>query len=496
VPSRNHELLTFESGLNEFVEASRLDPGFASNLRNWVPEPDGSLRCRVAWTAALPLLAPATRRVKGLGYMPKHQAAITVPPSYDPAIMVANRDAGGYGIYHVIKDDIDDVLASWTLLETVAPAGSPDYDRFMAMAMGLGYFYYCTPDFAEVRRWDGITANAPAGIANSKPGRALNVYRNRVFSGGDHTEPWKVYWTVAGDGTDWTGTGSGNMEVGKDDGEPVECITAFETGQLIGKSLSMHYLAGTTPANFQLITLDAGECAPGRAIVATPYGALIAGREEIWLYRGGSSPTPISQAVNQHWGLQGDFVTVAYIDGKAYICDQGRDDYLVYDFTTQAWHVEDYNDTGGKPGVLFATGDHMLGGATDTAVRPFVNYRILPDGSRGVDSAVGETFIAKTPELWLGGPSSRVTTRHAWLRYRQRGTGGAGMTVRHYVNGVVTSSKVIAPEAAAGVYRTRLDLAKAGVFNVAWEFEMDLDAGQACFDLEEVEVAYDLERET
>lgn len=486
MPNRNHELLTFESGLNEFVEASRLDPGFASRLLNWVPEPDGSLRCRVAWTAALPLLAPATRRVRGIGYMPKHSP---------PAVMVANRDAGGYGMYYAEKDELDSVLESWTLLETVTPGGAPDYDRFMAMAMGLGYFFYCTPDFSQVRRWDGVPANPAAGIADSKPGRALNVYRNRVFSGGDLTEPWKIYWTAPGDGTDWTGTGSGNMEVGKDDGEPVECIAAFETGQLIGKSLSLHYLAGTTPGNFQLITLDAGECAPGRAIVATPYGALIAGREEVWLYRGGSAPVPISQAVNQHWGLQGDFVTVAYIDGKAYICDQGRDDYLVYDFTTQAWHVEEYNDVGGKPGVLFTTGDYLIAGATDTAVRPFVNYRRLPEGTRQVDSAVGGTLLAKTPELWLGGPAARVTTRHCWLRYRQRGTGGPGMAVRQYVNGVETSEKFILPEPAEGVYRVRLDIARTA-FNVAYEFEMELASGQATFDLEEIEVAYDQERET
>lgn len=71
--------LSFEKGLDESQEDSLLAEGMASVLENWIPEPNGALRCRRGWLNSATTSAPGTRKARGIGYF--RIAAQTATPA-------------------------------------------------------------------------------------------------------------------------------------------------------------------------------------------------------------------------------------------------------------------------------------------------------------------------------------------------------------------------------------------------------------------------------
>lgn len=511
--------VTFEKGLNEFVEPSRLEMGFSTVLKNWIPEADGSLRTRIGWKKAQQIwdgspASPASRKVRGMAVNPKYVLGGTS----QPGLLVANAETvvnPGYNMYRTSLDDLTDPAATWDTLEFIGAAGW-DNTKPMAMVMAGGRLLYCTDDFSLIRAWNG-TANTVATIASSRVGRCMTYHAQRVFTAGGKetvdpaggpetvnthsTQPWRL-WFSGIVPADITGTGhwdttsltnpAGFIEVGKDDGQPIEFIAPFDQGLLIGKSESLYYLVGTNPANFKLVPLDAGECAAGRSIVVTPYGAVILGKTQAFLYKG-NIPEPIDTPVSDSYGMQaGKYLVGAYIDGAVHIVDANRDAVCVYNLENDTWHIETMGFT---PGYNLAYQEQLLLGPYDRVAEPMAYYRDLPTGERTVDESLGLALEATTPEMWLGGAASPTTIRHCYLRYRQRAGDAADavLTVNQYKDGALLVTDTITPEAVPGVYRKRLDL-KGTAYSTQFNFVQTNGANDlAVFDIEEIELHIDTE---
>ena len=473
---RSPTSLVFSKGVDERWEASSLPEGAAALIENWIPEEIGGLRARVGWLNASLTGAPAApRRARGIGYMGAPIARFVVP----------NRTVNGYDFLHIPKATL--AGGAWTALESVAVA---DPTKFVSFATGLGNIFYTTNDFAAIRRWDGV--GAPAAVAGSKPGKFVYFHKNRLFSGGHPDYPYRLWYSDLGDYTTW-GANS-YIDVGKDDGEGLETAVTFDNGLLMAKENTLWFLTGGGPDTFQLHPLDAGGSAPGNTLVATPYGAVICGRESVWLWKGGP-PVPISKQIETSYGMTGAFLSAAYVDDYCKIVDEGTGVMFVVNLATGVWHVEKISSAAEAPAVLASQGQYELAGPRAAVNGSLLRYRTFPALARVRDAGFAETFKVRTPEIWLGGAFGPGTLRHVHMKIRQRGGTAAeeGLVVTPIFDGVAADPETIAPRATPQVFRETLSL---GTDAYSFQLEVQLvvgAAGAAVMDIEAIDIEYDQE---
>jgi hypothetical protein len=372
-------------------------------------------------------------------------------------------------------------------------SGSSDSDSvtstndYLASAAGLVGIFFSHHEFSSIERLNnGAVTYVGAGVA----GDALAIHLDRVFSGGTTTEPYRVHYSDIGDPNTWGATAF--FDVGPDDGEGVRAMAVFNGGLLIGKDTSLWFLSGTGPSTFRLDRLDAGGAAPGNTIIPTPYGAVVAGQETVWLFNG-SQPVPMSRAIENTYSFSGKFMSGAYLDGKVYIADEGTGTTFVYNFETQAWHLEKSSSANESPVVYATVGGYLLGGSKSSTTASLVQQRRFPADSRGRDSAHAETFKLNTPEIWLAGPLTSTARPRVYLQIRQRGGDSThgGLVVTPYRNGVAGNAQTIAPKDAAQVFRHRLDF-RGDAYSLQLRFAQTVAANEAALmDIEGVVIEYD-----
>jgi hypothetical protein len=473
--------ITWQEGLYEGLEASTLGQGYAQELENWVPESSGGLRARVGWSSASTTSAPGTRRNCGLGYIASPTARIlsAFTTTVDTEVQV----------YSIDKASI--ASGSWTSRDTITVAsGASSHVDF---ALGLGYAYYTSAAFGAVRRYSG--SGSGAAVSGSPAGaRTLAFHKSRIFAGGDSTNPTRLWYSDINDGSTW---GANNyIEVGKDDGEPIECLEVFQDQLLIGKENSLWVLTGAGSDTFALHYLGSLGCAPGRTIVRTPYGAVIAGKTYVSMFQG-ADPQPISEPIERSYGMTGSYMSAAYIDKTCYVLDAAASKYWAYNLDTGKWWKESVNGSNRYPNNLMVQANTLYAGPNaSTTVALF--YRTLPSTTRSKDSnanaangtadTMTQIFNATTPELWIGGPDAPVTLRNLEMRVRQRGgnAGQTGITITPTVDNTTRDVRVVATERGAGTYKQRQDFGETG-YSVQLNFAQTLLAGEAAVcDLEDL----------
>ena len=473
-------VVTFDKGLNEQYEASTTPVSTAQTLQNWIPEPTGALRCRIGWSNASTTSAPATRRVRGIGYLPIAAASYYV---------VADDDGTNIDIWRIDKSNL--AAGTWSNIGSNAITSSNT--KHVSFATGLSNVFYVHEGLSTVNRWDGTTH---ATIAGSQRGTAIAFHKNRLFTGGGgNTNVTRLHFSDLGDYTTW-GANS-YISVGQADGERIEALCSFDGGLLIGKENSLWFLTGAGPDDFELHQLDAGGCAPGHTIVATPYGAVICGKEIVYLWEGGT-PAPISLPIENTYGLTGAYLSAAYQNGSLYVTDASSAVTCVYDFVSRAWHTEALSSANESPAVLFAQGPYLFGGPKQATTGSLLWYRQFPSSARAKDALLTETFLAYTPEIWLGTAARRVTLRHIYLQLRQRGGDATqtGITVTPYRNGSAGTAQTITPKGSAQVFRKRLDFG-GDAYSVQLRFSQTVGAAEASLtDIERVVIEYDEESES
>ena len=414
----------------------------------------------------------------------------------DGLVIEANDESPNIKFYYLDRDD----LAGGTnvLLDTIAGdlAGTP-----VAFTSGNEMLFYVHPSFTGVRAWAGPSAGAsPAYVSGSPAGRCIAWHKNRLWVGGTVGEPWKLFFSEFEDHTIWNAGSASYIPVGRGDGEAIEDITPFQDGLLIGKQTSAYYLTGGSPDTFRLIRLPIGGAAPGRTVLSTQYGGILAGRESAWLFDG-SGIGKMTEPIKDSYGLTGDWMTVSYLDDKASICDEGSGTVWTFDFVTQTWSEEIVDDASTEgPAVIYNQGKYQYFSPKNATVGSLFSYRTLPAFTPGKDfDTLDETFEAWTPELWMGGPSEKQSPRYLYLKLRQHGgtTGDTGLTVTPYYNGTAGTPMVVPAQATPGPFwvRESFDFAAAGSNWLQLRFSQMLPSTEAsAMDIEEVVIGFNRER--
>ncbi len=146
--------------------------------------------------------------------------------------------------------------------------------------------------------------------------RCLIHHANRFWGGGQDGSATKLIYSDVDALTNWDG--SQFVEIGGDDGEPIEDVVEYLQGMIIGKENSLWYLTGESDDTFTLRALDGGGAMAGRSLCVTPGGCAAVTRTNVWFYT--SKVYDLTKDI-AGFGITGDFVTSAYADGKLFIQD-------------------------------------------------------------------------------------------------------------------------------------------------------------------------------
>jgi len=408
--------------------------------------------------------------------------------------VVAQDDTTEYDLFQIDSDDL--ASGSLSSVESVSVSSTAG---LVAFAPGFSRLFYTHPLFETTRAWDGLTG---AAVTGSPAGRCIAVHKDRLYVGGTNGDPTLLFFSEVGDPGIWDSGTASNIPVGSSDGEPIEDITPFQDGLLIGKQTSLWYLSGSGPDNYRLIRLPIGGAAPGRSILSTPNGAIVAGRKDVWLVNGGTVDL-ISGPIRESYGITGDWMTVSFVNDQAYILDQGSGTAWVIDFSNGGtWREERIDSaTTEGPACIYNQDNRQLYTPKAATVGSLLNYRELPGSARQKDfDTLTQTWVAWTPEIWPVGPQEKITPRYLFLKLRQR-AGDAGdnaISVTPVYDGIAITARTITPAAAAAVDWYRLDIGDnvsgKGVSSAQFKIEHTLDSTEtAVFDIEELTFGFNVE---
>lgn len=399
------------------------------------------------------------------------------------AALSSDESAQFYELYRIDRDAVSS--GSWSLIGNITGV---ENSRPLAFASGASRLLVNHPAASTIRMWDGASFTS---VASTPEGRALTFHKNRFFSAGTNDTPTRLWWSDIGSATSWP---SNNwLEVGQEDGEPIEDIAPAYDGLLIAKRNSVWYATGTfVGTDFNLERLEGGGAAPGRSICPTPYGAIVAGWDSIWLFTGGPLQD-IGEAIETSYHLSGNFVSTAFLNRRVYICDQGNQAMWVYDFNQETWFKEWMVSYSDSPGSIYTYNDMLLSSPKGGANAPFISYRRVPAGTRFRDVGQGGLYRADTPEFFfnINGP---ITPKYLYVQIRQRGGDASEdpMEVYPYYDGVEQDVRWITPQDTQGTYRYRIDVFGDRVWSVKFAFIHNVGgASDDIMDIERVEFEFD-----
>lgn len=400
--------------------------------------------------------------------------------------LVAHDDGANFDILGINDDQPES--SSWTTIDADVAATSLERDKPVMFAMGLGHAFWTHQDFTAVRKYDGATVS---NVAGAPPGRTIAFYRNRIFIGGTEANPSRLWFSDLGNEDSWPVNNF--IDVGLDDGEPIQDIAPLSDGLIIAKEGSLWFLSGTGPTNFELHHLDGGDGMRGRCIAATPYGAIIAGKTRLWFW-GGGPVEPFALHQTEAYAISGDWVSTTVVGHLAYICDPGTGDIWVCDPSTRELRKETVDPATERPAWVLGDIDRLLMGPIEGTTISLLAYRSEESSPRQHDP-VAQTFRLHTPEYWFAGPGVAITPRHLYIRVRQRGGTSAdpGITITPVYEGTDRAVVTVPPRDTPGVFALRLDVGSArGIYGVKFKFEQTLAVGQdSLFDIEQVVLALD-----
>ena len=98
------------------------------------------------------------------------------------------------------------------------------------------------------RSWDQTTAQ---NLAGSPPRFSIScTHKNRSWAAGVHTVPSRLYYSANVDPEDWTGVGSGSIDIDPNDGDTITGIVSHQNKLFIFKGPnkgSIHMITGSSP---------------------------------------------------------------------------------------------------------------------------------------------------------------------------------------------------------------------------------------------------------
>ena len=316
----------------------------------------------------------------------------------------------------IMKDDAD---GSFSNIFTGLEAGKvPAYSLFD------DFLIISSDSNVDVpKSWDQTTAQ---DLAGSPPNFAFSVTsHNRSWAAGVAANPSRLYFSVLLNPEDWTGGGSGSIDINPDDGDSITGIIAHKNELWVFKGPfkgSIHRIAGTAPT---------GDDAFSRLLFIEGLGAvghntLFRARDDIgFMWSDGTihslaatasfgdfSEAALSRPINgwlrehlnfgrlkhawaQDWGEFGQVLFSVPIDGSS-----NPNDILVMDYRFEPFrwsHWPAFSDVAGcLASVIDATDNNrriVYAGGTDGFVRK------LGRATRSIDGVTSINYNVKTPHI-------------------------------------------------------------------------------------------------
>ena len=218
------------------------------------------------------------------------------------------------------NDAGSDFLLALTTTKTYELYGGTFTDRSSAAWTGDEDDRFCTVAYNNqliisngvdaIREWDTTNANdaALSGATAYRP-NWMSIFGERVClygilnSGTNY--PRRIRWPIAGDATDWSGTGSGAKDLRTELTSGDEIIRAEPLGNNIfiygGRSIAVQgYRADAdTPFPTDAMTDEIGLAAADALINIAGGEHIILGFDGVYSYKGGKSGTPIDAAIHR-----------------------------------------------------------------------------------------------------------------------------------------------------------------------------------------------------
>jgi hypothetical protein len=98
------------------------------------------------------------------------------------------------------------------------------------------------------RSWDGTTAQ---NLAGSPPRFSFSVsHKNRQWAAGNYALPSRLYYSANVDPEDWTGVGSGSIDINPNDGDMITGLVSHKDNLIVFKGPnigSIHRISGSSP---------------------------------------------------------------------------------------------------------------------------------------------------------------------------------------------------------------------------------------------------------
>ena len=109
------------------------------------------------------------------------------------------------------------------------------------------------------KSWDQSTFQ---NLAGSPPRFSFSIkHQGKHWAAGNWAVPYRLYYTVTGSPEDWTGAGSGSIDIDPGDGDRIVAIFSWKNDLWVFKGphkLSIHRITGATPSTFARTTFVQG----------------------------------------------------------------------------------------------------------------------------------------------------------------------------------------------------------------------------------------------
>jgi hypothetical protein len=278
----------------------------------------------------------------------------------------------------------------------------------------------------NIRQWDGTTFSDLVTAGTNHAARALIAFADRIvsirpfFAGIDHQT--QIRWCINGGVNNWTGTGSGALEIIETSQDPL--VTGFVLGdraylakqreliELISTG-SLSPVFGTAPR-----VLGMGVLAPHSLALAEQF-AFWLGPDDIYMWDG-STLTPVGDRVYNTIDALIDYNTVDMIQGAVWTPDNL---YLlvvppflfIYDYRRDIWYQDDTTN-------FEAIGVFKVG----------TNFTADIDHSEFIvigDAAVQTVRLASSLTSYLGAPIDSYWTTRDYTAEQLRGGQAQGFVI-------------------------------------------------------------------
>lgn len=414
-------------------------------------------------------------------------------------VYVSRRDDGGNQI--TIHKADDETSPDWG----TAPIDTLSGGNWMVpFVVGNGIVLYGNFTFpsGRLRFWNGTTAADASTVAIA--GRALAYHKERFWSAAPAANSDRLYYSGIGDHTSWDL--NNYIPVGANDGGVIEDIAPALGGLLIAKGTGVWFLTGDGPLTFVLTKLDGGEGHWGRCICPTPYGAVIAGTLDTYLWQGGSVE-PIS-IEHPDYGPGGSWVTTAFRDDKVFITTNGT--MWVRDMAAEKWRADPGSGVDAWSAICTGGLDldtliSVAGSNCDPALAGIMTQNVLHHVARVKDEANrGQVWQFTTGFFPLGPIGRPFTVDRVTVLVRQLAAVGVGAPVLTFAayrpafleGGSSTGTLSVTPEASAGLYRYQFECSRIPQHLFALDCFQVMSAqslDEVLWDVLDVEVEYHVE---